>query len=262
MPYLELNGTRLFYQWADAFDPIRETVVFLHDGLGATLSWRDLPAQIGRRHNLNALVYDRHGYGQSSPRSNFPYQFMEAEVPVLNQLLDHLELDAAHLIGHSDGGSISLLQAAGHPHRVKTLVTIAAHVFVEPITQAGIRDLVTLQNSGNTPGWLFKLHGENAENLLRSWSDGWLSEAHTQWNIEQSLPKVKAPLLVIQGDQDEFGTQAQVDSIVSGVVGARHWVVPGCGHTPHNQVPEAFLEQVEQFFQRLGVGAIGQSTPS
>ena len=262
MPYLDVNSTRLYYHWAGEFDPARETVVFLHDGLGATSSWRNLPEQITAAHHLNALVYDRHGYGQSSPRSDFPYQFMEGEVPVLEALLDALKLEKVHLVGHSDGGSISLLFAAQHPHRVRSMVTIAAHVFVEPETQSGIRDLVALQNSGKTPGWLLKLHGEKAEDLLRSWSDGWLSEMHAQWNIERWLPDVKTPLLVVQGDADEFGTTAQVVAITSRVDGAASWIVPGCGHTPHNQQPEAFLDQLKAFYETYGVGNHSQPPAS
>jgi len=249
MSHLQINGTSLFYDWANDFDPLLETVVFLHDGLGAASAWKHLPKRIAESHNVNALVYDRHGYGQSDPRENFPFKFMEAEVPVLLDLLDALDLERVHLIGHSDGGSIALLLAAQHPRRVKSVVTIAAHVFVEPETQAGIRDLVSLQNAGKTPEWMHKLHGENAEELLRAWSDGWLSEQHAGWNIEQWLQDVRCPLLVMQGDRDEFGTEAQVDAIINRAPNAKSWIAPGCGHTPHNQKPDAFLDEISAFYK-------------
>jgi pimeloyl-ACP methyl ester carboxylesterase len=154
-----------------------------------------------------------------------------------------------HLIGHSDGGSIALLFAAWHPERVGAVVTEAAHTFVEPKTQAGIRDLVALQDAGRTPPWLHKLHGERAERLLRAWSDHWLSEVHGRWDIRAHLPAVRCPVLAIQGEADEFGTPAQVDSITDRVPGAKSWVVPGCGHTPHSQVEDAFLERVAGFLR-------------
>ena len=199
---------------------------------------------------MNALVYDRWGYGQSDPRESFPYGFMEAEVPLLRDLLDAQAIRCAHLIGHSDGASIAMLLAARWPERVSSLVTEAAHSFVEPETHAGIRALLEAQRAGRTPAWLARLHGERAEKLLRAWGEGWLSEAHGQWCIEDWLGYIDAPTFVIQGERDEFGTAAQVHAIVNRVVGAEVWIVPGCGHTPHAQAEDEFVARVADFVGR------------
>ena len=251
MPYFETSTYRLHYQWGTDFNPTLPTVILLHDGLGAIGSWRTLPQQIARALNVNTLVYDRHGYGRSQPREAFEANFMEAEVAPLLELADHLKLARPFLAGHSDGGSIALLYAAWHPTRVSAVITEAAHTFVEPETQQGIRDLVALQRAGETPSWLYKLHGERADPVLRAWSDHWLGGVHAGWNIMDQLPQVSCPLLVIQGDSDEFGTQAQVDSITSRVAGAKSWIVPDCGHTPHSQMESAFLERLTGFFAPL-----------
>lgn len=250
MPYLTVRQHRLHYQWAGGFRPGRETVVFLHDGLGAIGSWRDLPGQIGAALGMNALVYDRYGYGRSDPRARFPYAFMNREVPTLGDLLRRLGLERVHLVGHSDGGSISLLFASRHPERVGSVVTEAAHTFVEDRTREGIQALLDAQAAGNPPGWLFKLHGPRAGALLRAWGRGWLSERHHQWNIFDALPGVRAPLLVVQGDTDEFGTEEQVRSIRERVPHAETWLVKRCGHTPHSQAGEAFARRVVAFLRR------------
>lgn len=247
MPAFASPVYRLHYEWSAAPQPHRHTVVLLHDGLGAIGSWRGLPARLGEALGVNTLVYDRWGYGRSQERAAFADRFMEGEVPTLLALLDHLGIARATLLGHSDGGSIALLCAAWHPGRVRAVVTEAAHTFVEPETQQGIRALVALQADGRTPGWLHKLHGPRAEALLGAWSDHWLSEVHARWDIRAELPRVRCPVLAIQGDQDEFGTQAQVDSILAGVPGARSWIVPGCGHTPHTQAEDAFVQRVADF---------------
>lgn len=249
MPEFQAPGYQLHYDWANGFNAARPTVVLLHDGLGAVGSWRTLPQRIANSLDTNVLAYDRFGYGRSQLREAFENYFMEGEVPVLLALLDHLKIPRAHLVGHSDGGSIALLFAGRYPERVGTVVTEAAHVFVEPETQQGIRNLVKLQAEGQTPGWLFKLHGERGDQVLSTWSESWLSDVHGQWNIEAHLPAVKAPVLAIQGDSDEFGTQAQVDAILEGISGAASWIVPACGHTPHTQVEDDFLEKVTGFLQ-------------
>jgi len=242
---------RLHYQFAGArpFDPGRPTVVFLHDGLGATGSWRGVPERIAGALGANGLVYDRQGYGLSQQRTEFGDRFMEGEVPELLALLDHLGITRAHLVGHSDGGSIALLTAAWHPERVGAVVTEAAHTFVEPLTQQGIRDLVTLQEAGRTPPWLAKLHGAHGDHVLRIWAAHWLSDVHARWDIRAELGKIACPLLVIQGVRDEFGTEAQVASITGAVAGAQGWMVPDSGHTPHSAAEDAFVARVTEFLR-------------
>ena len=255
MPKLKVGGHQLYYEWRDAFHPERETAVYLHDGLGATGSWKDFPDRIGAANGLNALVFDRYGYGRSQARRTFGANFMEAEVPVLLELLDKLGLARAHLIGQSDGASIALVFAALHPRRVITLVAEAAHTFVERETLGGIRALRKAAKAGKLPAWLTRLHGKRGAALLEAWSSHWLSPVHAEWSIEKYLGYIECPVLVVQGDRDEFGTEAQVTSIVNRVGGAETWIADGCGHTPHNEAQEAFLERVTRFLrQRAGGG--------
>ena len=171
MPEFDTGIYRLHYQWGRPFRPGRPTVVLLHDGLGAIASWREVPMRLAHKLDANTLIYDRFGYGRSQARPSFPHRFMEAEVRPLRALVDHVGADRTCLVGHSDGGSIALLFAARYRGRVRALVTEAAHTFVEPETQAGIRALVAMQATGKTPTWLRKLHGERAEALLGAWSE-------------------------------------------------------------------------------------------
>ncbi|HUJ73869.1 MAG TPA: alpha/beta fold hydrolase [bacterium] len=251
MPETRIAGHLIHYEWRGSPDPADPALVFLHDGLGAVGAWRGVPELIAARLGARALVYDRWGYGRSDPRPDFPYAFMQAEVAPLAALLEQLGVARAHLVGHSDGGSIALLLAAAQPGRVLSLVTEAAHVFVEPETQAGIRALVALQQAGRTPGWLTRLHGQRAEPLLAAWCQGWLSAEHARWNITAELPRIRCPLLVVQGERDEYGTLAQVWAIQAGVPGAAAWTVPGCGHTPHAEAETAFVEHVTDFLRPL-----------
>ncbi len=250
MPHLTIEGHRLYYEWLGGYDPARPTAVFLHDGLGTIRSWRAVPERIGAAAGLNALAYDRWGYGRSDPREEFPHGFMEAEMPALRGLLDALGIERASLIGHSDGGSIALLLAARHPERVTALVTEAAHTFIEPQTQAAIGGLLQAQAAGRTPEWIARLHGERGERLLAAWAASWIDPEHAGWQIEDWLGYITAPTLVIQGDGDDFGTLAQVRSIMNRIGGAEQWIVPDCGHTPHTEVGDAFVERVAEFLGR------------
>lgn len=244
MPYLTVGGHKLYYEWRGEHDPARDAVIFLHHGLGAVGSWKDLPDRIAEATGLNALVYDRLGYGLSDARMDFPHGFMEAEVLLLLEMFELMDIGRAHLVGHSDGGSIALLLAARYPERVVTLVCEAAHSFVEPETQTAIRKLLAEQAAGRTPEWLTRLHGERAGDLLRAWGNGWLTAQHTRWSIEDWLGYVTCPTLVIQGDQDEYGTLDQVTAITNRIGGSEKWILPGGGHAPHADQPEVFCERV------------------
>jgi pimeloyl-ACP methyl ester carboxylesterase len=250
MPVAILKDRRIHCEWRGAAPPGPKALVFLHDGLGAVGSWRAVPEQIADRAGLPALVFDRLGYGRSSPRADFPFGFMEAEVEPLRELLDGLGVERGCLIGHSDGGSIALLFAVAYPARAPCVVTEAAHVFVERETQAGIQALVDLQEAGQTPAWLAKLHGVRGEDVLRAWSRGWLTAEHARWTIERPVGGVRCPLLVIQGDRDEFGTLAQVEAILRQAPQGERWVAPGCGHTPHAQAEGDFVARVAEFVAR------------
>lgn len=96
-------------------------LVFLHESLGNIALWKQFPRRLAEATGLDALVYERRGYGASSdeplPR---PYDYLEQEGRVwLPQLLNALEIDEVILVGHSDGGSIALIAAAELGKRVK-----------------------------------------------------------------------------------------------------------------------------------------------
>ncbi|UYZ57863.1 alpha/beta fold hydrolase [Hymenobacter latericus] len=232
----------------------RPTLVFLHDSLGCIRLWRDFPARLAAATGCPALVYDRRGYGQSSAfadeaRTN---RYLEQEAPVLRQVLDACQLEQAILFGHSDGGSIALLAAALHPERVVGVITEGAHVFVEDLTLAGIRAAQQQYRSTNLPERLARYHGSKTDAVFRAWAGTWLAPAFRSWNIESYLPRVQCPLLVLQGEADEYGTAAQVQAIARQAGGpARSVLLPGAAHTPHKEAPTETLQLATDFVRQL-----------
>jgi pimeloyl-ACP methyl ester carboxylesterase len=220
-------------------------VVFLHDSLGCVETWRDFPQRLSERTGLDALIYDRRGYGQSSPFSGEArtVRYLHQEAELLFLLLDTLAIERVVLFGHSDGGSISLIAAAQRPLRIEAVITEGAHVFVEEVTLAGIRHARTLLASTDLGRRLESYHGAKAGAVAAAWIDTWLSPEFRDWNIESCLPRIVCPVLAIQGSEDEYGTPAQVMAIVAGIgPRARPLFVPGVGHTPHRDAAGAVLD--------------------
>jgi pimeloyl-ACP methyl ester carboxylesterase len=93
--------------------------------------------------------------------------------------------------------------------------------------------------------------------MFRTWTDVWLRPEFRQWSIEEYLPAIESPVLVVQGEDDEYGTVRQVDAVVTQVHGpAESLVLARCGHSPHSDQPAEVLEAAGRFVrQALSLGA-------
>lgn len=250
MPALETaTGQRLYYECIAGGESLPH-LVFLHEGLGCTRMWRDFPERLCRLTGCPGLVYDRLGYGKSSPLSekrtiHYLHDYALMELPlVVDKLLGRRPFI---LVGHSDGGSIALIYGARVDARLLGIITEAAHAHVDEETLAGIAAAEEAWHRGKMRG-LERYHGERCEKVFMDWAVTWQSSWFRAWSIEYLLPAIKAPLLVIQGEDDPYGTRAQVDAIVSGAAGEAHThLVEGCGHIPHFQAPEAVLASMGNF---------------
>lgn len=231
------------------------TLVFLHEGLGSIGQWGAFPAQLCAQTHLPGLVYERWGYGRSEaltgPRSS-DYLHREAEDSLPEVLAACGVVDPPILFGHSDGGSIALLFAAAYPEQVGAVISEAAHVLVEEICLAGIRRAGEAYEQGELRAGLQRHHRDNVDPMFRGWHEVWLRPSRRSWNIEAELCRIRCPTLIIQGQDDEYGTRAQVDAIAAGVSGPVEiqWL-PGCGHTPHHQLRETVLGAAASFLDRV-----------
>ena len=221
-------------------------LVFLHEGLGAVALWRDFPARLARATGRRALVYSRAGHGQSDlPDAPRTPRFMHDEALIaLPELLAAHGIERPALVGHSDGGSIALIHASRHP--VEKLVLLAPHVFVEDISVASIEEARTTFETTDLRDRMARYH-RDPERTFRLWNDIWLAPEFRDWNIEDVLPSVTAPTLVIQGAHDQYGTLAQVDAIERGVAGPFARAILDARHAPHLEAPEQTLAAAAEF---------------
>lgn len=211
-------------------------LVFLHEALGSIGQWRTFPQLLCNQMRLNGIVYDRRGHGKSDPevnKRNIHYLHEAADIE-LKKLLDVLlPLDKkVILIGHSDGGSIALLYAAQFPKQIAGLVTMAAHVFVEDETLDGIYPAIEAYKEGKLAG-LEKFHGDKTNDLFYAWANIWLLPVFKTWNISEDIKGIQCPALIIQGREDQYGTEKQVDEIVKSIANAQGVILDNCKHHPH-----------------------------
>ena len=235
-------------------------LVFLHEGLGSVAMWRDWPRQLCDAGSFRGLVYSRPGYGRSTPRAaaeKWPVDFMHAQArEVLPAFLLAADVDTATdppwLVGHSDGASIALIHASAFPARVSGVIALAPHVFVEDLSIQSIeRTRETYLASTDTQqsslrAKLARYH-DYPDSAFWGWNDIWLDPAFRGWNIESLLPSITKPVLAVQGEDDEYGTMAQVDSIAKRVPHAQVLKLPACGHSPQRDQPQRVIKATVDF---------------
>jgi pimeloyl-ACP methyl ester carboxylesterase len=224
----------------------KPTIVFLHEALGSVAQWRDFPQKISDLTGCNVLVYDRFGHGQSDPMSEKRSKdYLEKEAwHITPSVLKHFKIEKPILYGHSDGGTIALLYAARFP--THAVITEAAHVVVEDITLEGIR--LALPKKAFLIDRLTKYHGKKTEILFNAWSETWLGSDFKDWDITDILPSISCPTLILQGKNDEYATDKQVEIIANGIGKKKQAVlIPDCGHAPHKEVVDFVLAKISAF---------------
>lgn len=254
MAFLNAAGERLEYDWHGPAPDRAPTLVFLHEGLGSASMWRDFPARLAAATGCGALVYSRRGYGRSDPIERpRPVTFMHDEADrVLPAVLDAAGVADAILVGHSDGASIALLYAGRGGDRLRGVIVEAPHVFVEDVTVASIAEIKEIFRTTDLREKLARHHGDNVDGAFWGWNDAWLDPDFRAWNIEDCLPGIAVPLLVVQGEDDQYGTAAQVEAVARRAGGPCEIVMlPACGHSPHREQAEATLAAMTRFVAGL-----------
>ena len=256
--YLKVDGLRLEYRWNRTGDGSQRdrspTLVLLHEGLGCVGLWKDFPERLAAATGLPVFLWSRAGFGRSDPITlPRPPDYLDREAALVPEVLRAAGLDDVVLVGHSDGGTIALLHGAAiSDDGLRGVVTMAAHVFVEDVTIAGIQQARRAWEEGDLRRPLIRWHGGNVECAFHGWCDTWLDPGFRSWSIEGRLPAVQVPVLAMQGADDEYGTPAQVEAIVRGVSGpAESLLLPGVGHVPHAEAPDAVIAAIAAFVARL-----------
>lgn len=233
-----------------------DLLIFLHEGLGSVAMWRDFPARLCEATQTRGLVYSRYGYGASTPKApdeKWPVSYMHEQAgDALPALLSALGLQDERpvLYGHSDGASISLLYAALYPDRVKGIVVAAPHIFVEDVSITSIAAAREAYLNTDLPKRLGKFH-RDVDAAFWGWNDIWLNPEFRAWNIESHLPQISCPVLAIQGEDDEYGTLAQIQGIARVVPGTELCILANCRHSPHKDQTDSVIASVQGFLRRL-----------
>ncbi len=250
--FIVIDGRRIECRFAGPPAGTGPDIVLLHEGLGSIAMWKDFPERLAAATGCRVLAYSRIGHGRSSPRDTPPtadYHFEESR-RWLPALLDEFRIERPLLYGHSDGATIALIHAAQRPAAVAGVVAIAPHVKVEDVTIAGLANARSAYLNAGLRSLLAGYH-DDVDAVFWGWNRTWLDPAFRGWNIEQLLPAITAPVLAIQGTDDEYATLEQIKSIARAVPTTELLVLNACRHSPHRDQPAAVLAASQRLVARL-----------
>jgi pimeloyl-ACP methyl ester carboxylesterase len=226
----------------------------LHEGLGCIGLWNEFPDKLAAATGAGVFAYSRAGYGRSSPSVlPRPVTFMHEEAKdVLPRLLDAIGFRRGLLFGHSDGASIATIYAGSvQDHRVRGLILVAPHFFTEDMGLAAIARAREAYATTDLRGKLARWHAD-PDNAFRVWNDTWLDPDFRKWDITAELAYIRVPILIVQGEDDQYGTARQIEAAERECYcPVEVALLPGVGHSPHREAPEVLLETAAGFANRL-----------
>jgi pimeloyl-ACP methyl ester carboxylesterase len=248
---LFIDNAKLETRWIGPKPADAPTIVMLHEGLGCVASWGMLGEALSAATGCGVFQYSRAGYGGSDPIVlPRPLTYMDDEaLRVLPKVLDAIGFQRGILLGHSDGASIATIYVGGvQDHRIRGLVLIAPHFFVEQASITSIAAAQVAYRDGDLRQRLAKYHGTNVDAAFRGWNDAWLDPAFRSWNIEESIGYIRVPILIVQGTADQYGTVAQIRAAEQeAYCPVDVAMIEGAAHAPHLERAEATLAAITGF---------------
>lgn len=259
MPYFQANDAALYYEAIGAGPPL----LLLH-GLGSSL--RDWFAQAKHFSGAYRVIrIDMRGHGRSKkPDGGYSIPQMASDAAAL---LDHLDLEAAHVVGLSLGGMVTLQMALDHPERVRTATAVNCDVdyrldslldwaiyltrylvvrLLGPRVMARLLAPILLPDPEHEDlrKTFIRRYSENDREVLLA-----CINAIAGWSIQERLSEIKRPVLIVASEND-YSEVAVKKKYAAKIPGARLVVIPGAHHAVPVEQSERFNAEFEHFLQR------------
>ena len=226
----------------------RGTIVLLHEALGSVSHWRDFPARLAERCAMDVLLYSRLGHGQSEgpPAQRSRRYFEQQSLEVLPALLAQFAIERPVLLGHSEGAAIALIYAANYPEKARALVLESPILRLEPASATG---MALAERAWRETDFRQRLarHHRDPDAVFAAWLSIRDSDSMLSLPLQANLAPVHCPLLVLQGEGDEYATSLQTDALRPLAPQMQLVRLPDTGHTPHRERPEVVLAWMENF---------------
>lgn len=236
-------------------------VILLHGWLGSWGLWQETMAFLGRYYRTYAL--DFWGFGESGKKRNT--YMVKDFVSLVDQFMDKLGIVNAPLVGHSMGGTVSLLVALTYPERVQKVTIIGSPVvgssLALPLKMAGYRPIAwMLFNMFGVFRWAMRIasplicgdprfpdmmDSDLSKTTLESFLVSIASLRRT--DLRDSIHNIKVPVMGMFGDRDNIVHPRQWEPLLKGLPNARIERFPNAGHFIMLDEPPIFMDKLKDF---------------
>ena len=243
------GGHRLSaWSWG-RIDGTRPVVVMLHGGLDCTSTWRDLPQMIADTTQLPVLSYDRWGYGGSDALTGGrerSYRFDESG-SVFGEVLRRFGIERAVLVGHRDGGAMSVLAAAAHPKAVRGVCACSPTIALDLHMVRGMDAARQAFEHGGLRERLMRHHGDKTDSMFWGWHGPWSTDDAVDWTMAEQIAAVRCPVAAIFGQADDYGWRPSArDLVAHGTMPLEITALPEIGHDPQHKARAAVLAALQR----------------
>lgn len=272
--FIEVNGVNVHYKIYGKDEPV---LILLH-GFGASLfSWHEVTTPLAEYGTV--IAYDRPAFGLTERPLEWegenPYS-QDAQVELVIGLMDALGVEKATLVGNSAGGTVSMLTALKYPERIESLILVDPAVYAGGGAPAWIRPVLgTPQMRHLGPLFARQIQAQGVEFIKTAWHDprkisqatfdgyqkplqveNWdkalweLTLSSRESGLAERVKEFELPILVITGDDDRIVPTEQSLRLAEELPNAALAVIPQCGHLPHEECPDEFMQAVQDFLRK------------
>jgi pimeloyl-ACP methyl ester carboxylesterase len=281
MPHAQSPGAKLYYEETGSGHPL----LFVHEFAGDYRSWEAQVRFFSRRYRC--ITYNARGYAPSDVPDDVNSYRQEQQADDAAAVLDHLEIERAHVVGLSMGAFATLHFGLRHPKRASALVTagigsgapkelrqrfqadaLAGAERFERLGSAAVAEAmalgparVQLQNK-DPRGWeeekryLAEHPAKGAALTLR----GYQATRPSLYDLAEPIARMTIPTLIVAGDEDEPCLDASLwlkrQMPYSGLA-----FLPKTGHCVNLEEPDAFNRLVLDFLTLVEQGKWGKRDP-
>jgi pimeloyl-ACP methyl ester carboxylesterase len=262
MPVDTINGRNLFYEIQGHGDAL----LLLHHGFGCTRMWNKIVPQLVE-HGFKTICYDRRGYGQSEPGSDFEDfyvsdQFRPQTVDELESFRHWIGLDSFHIVGQCEGGVVATDYAAAYPHRVKNIVISSTLCYsATEMTELNASKFTKTfeELDPDLRAKLMNWHGERTESFFNQFRLFGGAYGKSFFDLRPTLSLVKCPTLVLYPDRSFLFEVEQGVAFYRNLPQGELAVLPHCGHNTYDEQPEQYVSHVLDFLNRQRFGDMTHS---
>jgi pimeloyl-ACP methyl ester carboxylesterase len=257
------DGCHIAYEITGEGQPL----VLIHGWTFNRTIWAPQVSEFSQHYKT--ITYDRRGYGESDGNID-----LRKELDDLNDLLDHLEIKVANIIGMSQGGRIALRYTLTRQENVKTLVLQCAPLDGYVVQKANegeqipLEQYISFAEKGDIKsvrdGWMnhqlmdVPSSKSSVKKRLREIVDSYsgedlgniMEQMVFPINVAENLQQIEVPTLIIQGNKETSLAMDIANTIFERINGSKKIVIPGNGHLINLLEPKKYNKAVLDFLDK------------